>query len=257
MPILTTSAYVSVAEVMKRIRAIVNDMLYSQAGEILTDTGNLTFPLLNDALEWFQNEVNNHGVETFTKETILTPITPIATNDPGLQVEVSDTGYFDGAVSASVPVVPSDLLVPLRLWERQTGSIESWVPMTNRLDGLPSVAQGSRLNIWEWREDMIVMPGATVSNDLKLRYTGSQAHFATVDDILYFRGAAGAIAFKMVSVYLMSKNPDMAVVAGTEAEKRLHQLTMRSARMKQRAPVSRRSYGRQWRGSRFRPPSNP
>jgi hypothetical protein len=257
MPVLVSSSYVNVEEIANRIRAIANDMLYSQAGEILTDTGNLLFPLMNDALEWFQNEVNNHGVETFEKETVLTPILPIAVNDPGVQVEVSDTGYFDGVNSYNTPVVPADLLVPHRLWERQTGSTEQWVPMVQKLDGLPSVPQGARLGIWEWREDMLVMPGATVSNDLRLRYDGSMAAFATVNDVLYFRGGAGPIAYKTVSTYMMSKNPDMAELAAGEAKNRLAQLTIRSSRMKQRAPVSRRSYGRQWRGTRFRPPSNP
>lgn len=257
MPIIVSSAYVSIGEVLKLVRTITNDMIYSQAGEILTDTGNLTFPILNDALEWFQNEVNNHGVETFRKETILSPITAITVNDPGTQVAVSDTGYFDGITDNPSPVVPEDLLVPIRVWERQTGSVEDWIPMTQRLDGLPSMSQGARLNMWEWREDQIVMPGATQSNDLRLRYDGSMARFATVDDILYFRGGCGPIAYKMAAIYLVSKNSDMAQLMDKEASNRLQQLNTRSARMKQRAPVSRRSYGSQSNGSRFTPPRNP
>lgn len=50
MPIIPSSAYVSVESVTLLIRAIANDMIYSQAGEILVDSANFMFPLLNDSL---------------------------------------------------------------------------------------------------------------------------------------------------------------------------------------------------------------
>src|SRR5579872_6965043 len=118
MPVIPSSAYVSVESVTNLIRAISNDMIYSQAGEILTDTANFMFPLLNDSLEWFQNEVNNHGVTSFEKETFLTGVTAAAftpANDPGQQVSISDTGYFDGTLDHVSPQLPIDLLEPMRL----------------------------------------------------------------------------------------------------------------------------------------------
>lgn len=257
MPVVPSSAFVTVEQVTLLIRALANDMIYSQAGEILTDDANFMFPLLNDALEWFQNEVNNHGVATFTKETVLTPITPIAVNDPGVQVDVSDTGYFDGVSNFANPQVPPDLLVPLVLWERQTGSTEDWVPMAERPNGLPSIMQSSRLGIWEWRQyDGIYMPGATQSNDIRLRYTGSMAPFVTVNDTIYFRGATGALAYKVVATYMASKNPQAALQADGEANRRLQQLCTRSSRMKQREAITRVSYGSSTGGARFYPPRN-
>ena len=50
MPVVPNSAYVSMETVTLLIRAIANDMIYSQAGEILTDEANFMLPLLNDAL---------------------------------------------------------------------------------------------------------------------------------------------------------------------------------------------------------------
>lgn len=239
------------------IRAIVNDMVFSQAGEILTDTANVEYPLLNDSLEWFQNEVNNHGINTFTKETVLTPVTAMAVTDPGIQVNISDTGYFNGAGNSAQPQLPTDLLVPEFLWERKTTSTDEWAPMRERLGGLPSIPQGPVLCYWEWRQDGIYMLGATQSNDIKLRYKGSHAPFATMQDALLFRGGTGPIAYKMVSTYLISKNPDAAKLAQEEANMRVSQLATRNARMKQNAPVTRRSYGSQAGGNcNFRPPHN-
>lgn len=259
MPVIPSSAYVSVESITNLIRAISNDMIYTQAGEILTDSANFMFPLLNDSLEWFQNEVNNHGVTTFEKETFLTGITPAAfvpANDPGQQVNVSDTGYFDGTLSHISPQLPVDLLQPLKMWERQSLTAESWVPMGMRLDGLSSQTPSSRFGQWEWRQDALNMPGAVQTNDLRLRYMSSHAVLVTPMDTLYFRGAVGAIAYKTVSTYLASKNTEQAAAAQSEAKIRLGQITLRSSRMKQRANVSRQSYGSSRSSSTFRPPHN-
>jgi len=262
VPVLQSSAFVTVESVTLLIRAIANDMIFSQAGEILTDNANFMLPLLNDSLEWFTNEVNNHGVSTFTKETVITPLTPTPSPqpvDPATQVNVSDSGYFDGFIlnTGAQQFVPPDLLVPLFMWERQTGSTENWLEMVERPDGLPSVQPSLRLRIWEWRQDALVMPGALQSNDLRLRYTGSLAMFVSAQDTLYFRGATGALAYYMVSSYLMSKNPQAATQAESRANERMNQICTRSARMKQREPITRRSYGNPSGGNSFIPPRNP
>jgi len=231
-------------------------MLFSQAGELLTDTSNYLFPLLNDALEWFTNEVNNHGVDTFVKETVLTPVTPIPVVDPGLQVHIDDLGYYDSVNANIAPQLPTDLLVPVFIWERQTGTTEEWVEMSERPDGLPSIQQSSREKIWEWRQDGLYMPGATQSNDLRLRYTGSQASFVTPDDIFFYRGANGPLAWKLVATWLVSKNPQAAQAANGEATARIGALFTRNARMKQREAITRRSYGNPQLGQGFIPPRN-
>src|ERR1700680_3071279 len=260
MPVLPSSSYVSIESVTNLIRAIANDMIYSQAGEILTDNANFMFPLLNDSLEWFQNEMNNHGVTTFEKETFLLAVTPSAftpANDSGQQVNISDTGYFDGTLSHVAPQIPVDLLVPLKLWERQTGANEGWVQMRSIPDGLPSKAPSSRFGMWEWRQDALYIPRAKQENDLRLRYTGSHAILVTPMDTLYFRGATGTMAYKTVAAYLASKNPQAAQMADGEAKLRLGQLTLRTSRENQRTRYSRRAYGSSRGGPRFRPPANP
>ena len=256
MPVLPSTAYVSVESVANLIRVLANDAIFSSAGEILTDTGNILFVLLNDSLEWMTNELANHGVDSYTKETFLLSVTPIATLDPGLQVNISDTGYFDTTVNHAQPQLPTDLLVPVRIWERQTGSTEWWRAMSECLDGLPSRPQSSRLGSWEWRQDALYFIGATQSNDLRLRYKSNSATLATPNDQLLFRGATGTVAYKTLQTFLISKNPDAANLAGAEATLRCGQLTTRNSRMKQRVPVTRISYGSQRRRSNWQPPHN-
>lgn len=256
MPGLASSAYLTVETIALLIRVISNDVIFSQAGEILTDTSNPLMPLLNDSLEWFENEVNNHGVDTFTKETFLTGVLAAGTTDPGIQTFIDDTGYFDGVGSHMIPQLPTDLLEPLFIWERQTGSTEDWVRMDQKLDGLPSTSHGLRIRFWEWRQDAIQMPGASQSNDLRLRYVGSHARLATVNDTLYFRGATGPVAYKTVATWLMTKNPEGSKMAMAEAGLRIGQIATRNSRMKQRDTITRQSYGQPQNTRRFIPPHN-
>lgn len=249
----------SVESAANLIRAIVGDMIYTEAGEIITDSSPYMFVLLNDTLQWFGEECANHGIDTFEKETILTPLTAVTgtpATDPATQVDISDTGYFDGTINHATPQLPTDLTVPLRLWERQTGSQEDYIPMKERLDGLPSQVPSSRFGMWEWREDGIYMPGAIQSNDIRLRYRGVLAQLVTVDDTLYFRGAVGPIAYKFVSIYEATRKPELAEAAGAEAILRMNQLFTRNSRMKQRSMITRKSYGLPANNRRFFPPRN-
>lgn len=257
MPIVPSGAYVTVETVTLLLRALANDMIYSQAGEILTDTANFLFPLLNDTLEWFTAECINHGVETFTKETYILAVPIVGVNDPGVQVNLNDSGFYNGVAASLLPILPADLYLPDYIWERQNGSTENWVPMRECLGGMPSVNQGDRLGIWEWRQDAIYMPGAIQVNDLRLRYQGNQASFVSVNDTLYFRGGVGPIAYKTLSSYLISKNPEAATQAASEANMRMSQIFTRSSRMKQRSPSNRKSYGNLSGGYGFFPPRNP
>jgi hypothetical protein len=256
MPVVPTTAFVTVETVANLLRVLANDTIFSAAGEILIDTGNLLFPLMNDSLEWMTNELANHGVDSYTKETVLLAVTPIGTIDPGLEVNISDTGYFNNTVNFAQPMVPTDLLVPTFMWERQSNSREQWLPMQQVLGGLPSFPQGFRLKVWEWRQDGIYMLGATQTNDLRLRYKSNSATLATPNDQLMFRGATGTIAYKTLASYLIRTNPEAAQLADGMAMKRLGQLTTRNARMKQSAPTSRRSYGSPQRNNFFQPPRN-
>lgn len=243
MPVIQTTAYGTVEGVFNEARAICNDMMFSQAGEILTDAAPFTFLMLNRAAQYFENELINHGVLTFKKETVLTPVTAIATLDPGLQVNISDSGYFNGSVNAAAPIVPYDLQVPDFLWERQTGSTENWIEMTEMADGLPSVAQTLRLGMWEWREDGIYMPGATQSNDIRLRYTSEVVNFSAPTDVILIRGSQSALASYLAYVFAESRGSAMADKFMLMGKEFTLQICRRNTRARQRETITRRPYG--------------
>lgn len=243
MPVLPTTAYGTVEGIFNEARAIVNDMMFSQSGEILTDTSPFTFPMLNRAATYFENVLINHGMKTFVKETVLSPVLPIAVNDPGVQVNISDTGYFDGSINHAQPQLPTDLQTPLFLWERQTGSTEEWFQMRQVLDGLPSWVQTLRLAIWEWRQDAIYMPGATQSEDLRLRYTAEVVQFATPNDTVLIRGSQSALASYLAAVFAESRGGVMATNAKATGDDFTLQIARRNTRAQQRVTTTRQPYG--------------
>lgn len=243
MPTVQTSAYGTVEGVLNETRAIINDMMFSQAGEILTDTAPFTFLQLNRAAQYFENELINHGVLTFKKETILTPITAVATLDPGAQVNISDAGYFDGVNPHATPVVPFDLQVPEFLWERKTGSTENWVEMAELPDGLPSTVQTLRLRLWEWRQDAIYMPGATQSEDIRLRYTSEVVNFSTPNDVILIRGSQSALSSYLAYVFAESRGSVMADKFMVMGKEFTLQICRRNTRARQRETITRQPYG--------------
>jgi len=52
--------------------------------------------------------------------------------------------------------LPTDLLVPVKLWERANGSTDDFAEMVDltRHGGLPSRGQDIVLSVWEWRADI-------------------------------------------------------------------------------------------------------
>ena len=80
-----------------------------------------------------------------------------------------------------VPALPTDMVEPLQLWERQEG-IDPWVPMTRR-DFLPHDLEGVETNqfiYWAWQSNEIRVLPANQDNDIKIDYI--RQLFTTITD---------------------------------------------------------------------------
>src|SRR5947209_6909085 len=149
--VIGTTSYNSAEYVLNLARSIVNDAAQGIQGDILADSQPYTFVYLNSAYQFLQDELANNGVETFKKEVILSSVTPVANNDPATQVFIYDQGYNDGGITHALPSLPQDMIIPLRLWERQSSTINMFSPMVKVNDSLPSTSKGSYNQVWEWR----------------------------------------------------------------------------------------------------------
>src|SRR6185312_1373116 len=130
-----------------------------------------SFVLLNASYRELFAILRKNGWETAKKEIILASVPEMTVLDPGLQVQVNFDGSNNGSGNFGSPFLPPDLIVPLRLWERQSGTVNCYVPMDPVMDSLPSVQQGSYLKFWQWRQnDGLYFCGATQNIDVRMEY---------------------------------------------------------------------------------------
>ena len=89
----------------------------------------------NSAYRQVQLKLMNVGKQTFTKDVgNFPPITipAVATVDPGLQIQLRFDGISGNIPNpANSPTLPEDMLEPLQLWERPTGTTNDFIPMVN------------------------------------------------------------------------------------------------------------------------------
>lgn len=253
MPVVAEFPYPSAEAVMNRARAYVNDSFQGGAGRILTDSAAFSIEYLNGALENLQDEMRDYGILTLVQDgLILTPILPIAQIDPSIQVAISYTGYFNGTLNYPTPVLPQNMITPLRLWERLTGSNNDFVPMRQVADGLASTWQGNDLNSWEWRTDQIVMPGALTTRDIRLRCTIVFTPIAQGTDLstvqIGVQASVEQLAWLVAYKYALARGSVQSPVLKAEAHEKIMQIIRRYVRGKASAPSQRHPYGEEGAG---------
>jgi hypothetical protein len=202
----------------------------------------MTYQYLNSAYQFLQDELINSGIETNIKELVITGLTAAGNNDPTTQVNLSDTGYFDGVNSFLTPQLPTDLIVPLVVWERTTGNLGYFHELDEANDGLASLSQNGSLRNWEWRQDALYFNGCSLSKDIRLRYDARIQDVQFDTDPIQIRGAANALAYLTAWQYAITSGDSMiADTVFNAAKLMIGQMTTRSARRNQRGSHRRGS----------------
>jgi hypothetical protein len=247
MPDVQTGTYPIAEDVMQLARAGINDMLRGTSGAILTDAAPFTVVYLNASIRRVQRELANNGITSNIRDNvIIAPLTPAPISDPSVQIYVSALGYFDGSVVNPQPTLPADLIFPLELWERETGSSAQFQPMTRPQEALPSRLPGSYFGQWEWREDRINMTGSTMTEDLRIRYEASLprvspgANFSLTT--IPIRDAEDALAAGVVLQYARTRGSALRLEAKEWFGDEMFQLINRYVRQDQRIAYRPRGY---------------
>lgn len=232
---------------MNRARAIINDMQISTAGQILTDGAPFTVDYLNEAIEEVQEYLALNGVTSNLIDNFdLTPITPVATQDPSVQVFISTDGYFDGVEMNATPALPPNILVALKCWQRQTGGGQWFQEFGEPQDGLCSYIPGPYFSRWEWRQDRINLNGATNTLDIRLRYEASIGEVADDSDFsdttILIRNGKRALAYMVAAVYGDARGSAQAPAMRQLAQTQMDRLVNRYVRRDQRIAYRRGSY---------------
>ncbi len=164
--------YDGVETILQAARVRLNDAINTIAGEILTDTAPFSQTITNNAYRRLQEFLANLGYPRLTSEIIFLTVPASLSSDYGSYVQLNWAGYNNnsGPVLAN-PILPQDMIGPMDLWERFSGSTGNYSPMDQVLNGLPTVSKGQLNKLWEWRNDTIYMPGANGITDIRLRYS--------------------------------------------------------------------------------------
>ena len=252
MPGLGTSAFSNLESVLNRARAIINDSEVA-GGDVLTDSYAALYSLCNVAYENIQRRLASAGVETFSGYAWLLSIPAIGTGDPEARIIINDGGtlliYPSGTGNANYnnPRLPIDMIVPLKLWERQNGTSGYVSEMKQPNDGLlQNFTQQNALIDWEWgsygSDAALMFRGALQAQDVKVKYERRLANLAATTDPVPIRGVDNAAAYEIAKVFAAGRGSTVAAAFGKEGDDEIEQLINISARRAQRKHSRRRPY---------------
>ena len=186
MPVVVVINYPSMETITSLVRSIVRDDMAGATGtigegQVFVDNLALSVTLgnfFNSSLRELCRALRIASSPTLIRDNydlIGLPVVngPLgsATPDPSIQVSLGFTGFFDGSEIWPDFTLPSDCLHADVVWERQTGTNNSFSPMSQPARSLAGINQGVMNGEWEWRGDAIWMRGSLQSCDLRLRYS--------------------------------------------------------------------------------------
>jgi hypothetical protein len=255
MPVLGSTAYNTAEDVLNRTRAIIDDSEIA-GGDILTDTAPFTFVILNGAFERVQLELAKFGSETFILEWWLIGLPTMPTNDPEARMVIDDTGcnilYPNGSgdVFSMTPQLPTNLVLPTMLFERQTATTNEAAEMRQARSKLSSANQDLYLHEWEWKSDGIRTRGALQSQDVKIMGEAQLAQLAATTDPVPIRGVLNAAAYFAAMIFSEGREGEVAPMWKQHADEEIFLRAQVSARRRQRIPNRRRAYSSRGGGRR-------
>ena len=211
-------------------------------GDVFTDDRKSTLVTVQAAYDFVQTELSNNGVGTFAKTTIIQNITPVQTQDPGIEVSLSYTGYFDGVNNNATPVLPVDLRRPLVLGQRQAGVLTGFTPMFPVNDGLPARIKQSYSTEWDWREEKLYMVGALMSLDIKCRYIPFLPKLTITNQNILILNSENAVGYTAAAMFSASVGGEGAGGLWDNAKEFIAQLCTQETRGQQRGNHRRQPY---------------
>ena len=253
----------SLLTICNLVRSLINDTQAGATdtpgeGQIFTDDPSISpfvQPFLNSGIRALYRELRNVGDPALIFDNyIVSGVTPIngangpGEPDPALQVYIGQSGYFDGTVINPNLLLPGNLLSLEKLWERQTGTNNTFVLMKQPQGGLNSRPQQPTLMEWEWRNYKAWMVGSTQTNDIRMRYWGTLPTFysATLDfasTYVPIIDCTDALAYKIAVMYSrMLGTPGLPDLIN-EAKEQMFQLKNAVVKRMQTIEFHRQPYG--------------
>ena len=231
MPVVGSSAYNSAGQITSLVRSLLND----SQGNLFTDT--VLLPYVNSAYRKMQRATGNAGGGGFIQDDVLLVVTTVTETDTSLQVSITDA-------TAPPNQLPTDLLVPVKLWERPNGSTDDFLEMVDlsQHGGLPSRVQDVTLSVWEWRADGIYFLGATQDTQIRLRYSKAYPDLTDSTSPVLVRNSQEAIAYATAALAAWSRGSPLAEKWDDAANDAIEDLVSAAVRREQQSSHRRRPF---------------
>lgn len=247
MPAVGTSPYDSAEQILELARTMANDAALSIAGDILADSQPYVFTMLQGCYEDLQDRLAAEGANTYKKYAIVTGLTAVASPgglaDPTIQVQLMYTGYNDGVTNHAAPTLPADMLEPLEVWERQNGTIQRWREVQQASDSINQSTRTPTFGTWDWESDILYLPGATQSNDLKFKYIPYMPTLTTGTSPVIYAKCKNALAALMVKAAALSRGGnEIAAAYEIEAQNFIKNMVNRQSTKEQYGTSVRRPF---------------
>ena len=231
MPVVGSSAYNTAGQITSLVRSLLND----SQGNLFTDA--VLLPYANSAYRKMQRAIGNAGAGGFIQDDVLLVVTAVPQTDSSLQVSITDA-------TAPPNQLPTDLLVPLKIWERPNLSTQDFVEMVDlsQHGGLPSRVQDVTLGVWEWRADGVYFLGATQDTQIRLRYLKAYPDFTDATSPVLVRNAQEAIAYATAALAAWARGSPLAAKWDDAATDAIEDLVSAAVRREQQSARRRRPF---------------
>lgn len=231
----------------------MNDAIQSIEGDVLTDTQPFTQTMVIGAWRKLQAYLANLGYSRMKKPLVLTGIPAVTSFDPASWTALTWSNYFNGSgylTPPAAPVLPQDWILPLKVWERQSGSNAQFGdPMEQCVESLPAARKGPYNSFWYWENDTLYMPGSIYAMDLRFEYAAYLSDFAANEDgsvigaqPVPIMRALDSLAYYFCAEAALGRDDVDAEPFNLKGDQAARMIFNREVSMKQRRPVSRRCY---------------
>lgn len=154
------------------------ETLQAIGGQLIGNTQAFSQQVVNDAWRKLQNKLADLRYSALQMEQGFTAVPSAGNIDPLTQAYFNFAGYFDGATNWPAFALPSGLIRPYELLERQSGSGALFTEMDPVPWALPRVPKANWNRQWLWRNNTLYLPGALVQTDIIILYGALLPDFA-------------------------------------------------------------------------------
>lgn len=243
--------YDIVDSVLNLVRSKMLDTIGSLAGDILTDAQPFMQEFTNAGWREFQFFLATLGYSAFKIPFLGYGYPTVDRTDPALWTSLSWTQFVNASGGVFVPpavaVLPRNMILPLRVSERVTGSQSRFCHMQMAIDQLPETGKGPYNGWWLWENNSLYMPGSIYSMDLRMELAIYMPDFLTLAGVQWYNQPVPIMRAKTALAYficdeVVQAREDLAGSFTAKAQAAARQIYNIEVSQKQRVPTQRRPF---------------